>query len=684
MISKIEDQHLERRAYVYLRQSTQAQVLYNQESTERQYALKDKAAELGWEPKKIRVLDRDLGVSGAQTAGREDFKALVSDVAAGEVGAVLALEASRLARSSLDWHRLIEISALTSTLVIDEDGIYDPADFNDALLLGMKGTMAQAELHFMRARLLGGKLNKAEKGELRFPLPVGLCYDDAGNVVLDPDAEVQGAVRFVFDTFRRTGSAYAVVHRLAKKGLRFPKRAYGGAWDGKLIWGRLTHARVLGLLKNPSYAGTYVFGRYQYRKKVSPDGEVTRRTIPVPRESWRVTIQDHHEGYITWDEFLRNQELIAKNRTNGEETILSGAAREGLALLQSLCICGACGRKLTVRYRGNGGLYPIYECNWRRRDGTASKGCMMVRCDLLDAAVSKRVLELIEPAQLEIAVEAVKELEQRDETVCRQWRMRIERAEYEAQLAQRRYEEVDPSNRLVAANLERRWNDALVKLEDQNAQFADFQRTETRVASSQEKARVLDLAKDFPRLWNASSTKAKDRKRMLRLLIKDLTIEKTTEPKQALLHVRWQGGMCETLTVDLPRKIQDQIRYSEEIVERVRRLAETQTNEQIVEILNQEGLRSAKGKTFTTAMIAWIRYRHRIPAPQLKRPEEQTVQQVAERFTVSPGVVYYWIERGVIEARRMNRGSPYWITLDAEKEAELEDWVCHSSRINRN
>lgn len=684
MNPKIKEHHLEKPAYVYVRQSTPGQVLHNRESTERQYALRDKAIELGWTPAKIRILDRDLGKSGAQMNAREDFKTLLADVSLDKVGSVVALEASRLARSSLDWHRLIQICMLTSTLVIDEDGIYDPAEFNDELLLDIKGSIAQAELRLIVARLQRAKKNKAEKGELRFPLPVGLCHDETEGIVLDPDEQVQSVIRLLFTTFRETGSAYAVVQRFSEKGLQFPKRAYGGVWAGKLIWGRLTHGRVLGVLKNPSYAGVYVFGRYQYAKEVSPDGSIKTRVISVPRESWRVTIPNHHPGYITWEEYLKNLEKVAKNRTNGEDTLLSGPAREGLALLQGLCICAHCGRRLTVRYQGNGGLYPIYECNWRRRDAIAARGCITVRCDLLDKVVSERILEVLKPAQLQIASEAVSELERRDEAVCRQWNMRIERADYEAQLAQKRYEEVDPSNRLVAANLERRWNDALLRLEELKEQFAEFQRKETLVATPEQKAKVLSLAKDFPRLWNASTTSAKDRKRMLRLLIKDITVEKVVEPKQALLHVRWQGGACETLTVDLPPKIQDRIRYPTEIVKEVRELAKTMDNKQIVETLNREGRLSAKGKRFTTSMIQWIRYRHRIPGPQFEKPGELTVQEVAEKFDVNPGVVYYWIERGVIQARRKNRGSPYWITVDAEKEEELKAWVRESSRIPKS
>src|SRR3984885_13226927 len=331
----------------------------------------------------IRTLDRDLGMTGAEMSRRKDFKTLVADVSMGQVGAVFALEVSRLARSNLDWHRLLELCALTATLVIDEDGCYDPSDFNDGLLLGLKGTMAQAELHFLHARLQGGKLNKAKKGELRFPLPVGYCYDEQDRIVPDADEEVRGAVAMVFRLFRETGSAYAVVHRFTEKGLRFPKRAYGGAWDGKIIWGRLSHSRVLGVLKNPSYAGIYVFGRYQYRREINRGGEVRKRMQAVAMPAWRVSLQQHHDGYITPEEFVKNRERLQKNRTNGEETVLSGPAREGLALLQGLLVCGNCGHALTVRYRGNGGIYPTYQCKLLRREGLATKSCMVFCCGFL-------------------------------------------------------------------------------------------------------------------------------------------------------------------------------------------------------------------------------------------------------------------------------------------------------------
>jgi DNA invertase Pin-like site-specific DNA recombinase len=683
MIGKVEDQHTGKPAYIYLRQSTMAQVHNHQESTERQYALKDKALQLGWTPSMIRILDRDLGVSGAHMTGREDFKTIVADVSMSKVGAIFAIEASRLARSCADWHRLIELCSLTNTLVIDADGCYDLGNFNDRLLLGLKATMSEAELHFMRVRLQGGKLNKAKKGELHFPLPVGLCYDSEGHTVLDPDQEVQGAVRLLFATFRQTGSAYAVVHHFAQKEIRFPKRAYGGIWNGRLIWGRLTEGRVRMILKNPAYAGCYVFGRFRYRKQIAPDGQIRSKMTTVPMPSWTVTIHNHHEGYITWEEYLENQTILLRNLTHSEENVLSGPAREGLALLQGVLLCGNCGRRLTVRYQGNGGLYPTYECNWLRREGLATRSCLHVRCDILDNAISQRVLQVLQPAKLDIAIAALQEIERRDEALSRQWEMRIERADYEAQLAQKRYEEVDPANRLVAATLERRWNDALLQLEETRKKRDDFLAIHARAATPEQKARILSLVQDFPRLWKAPTTQAKDRKRMLRLLLNDITVKHAEQPKQLLVHMRWQGGATESLTLALPPRISDQMRYPNELVKKVRALATTLHDDQIAAALNTGNYRSSTGKPFNVSMIRWIRYRHDIPSAPSKQPHEISVQKTAKHFGVSIHVVYYWIEHGLVEARRVNKGSPYWITISPEKESELAEWVGRSVRIRK-
>jgi DNA invertase Pin-like site-specific DNA recombinase len=678
MSSKIADRHLSRQACIYIRQSTMGQVRFNQESTERQYNLVVKAKSHGWKPDQIRILDRDLGQSGAAMTNREDFKVLVGNVAMGQVGAIFSLEASRLARSNQDWHRLLELCAITGTLVIDEDGCYDPAEFNDSLVLGMKGTFAQAELHIIRARLHGGKLNKAAKGELRFALPVGFVFED-DKIVLDPDQEVQGAVRMVFDLFGREGTAFGVVQRFNELGLRFPRRAYGGAWDGKLLWGRLTHSRVLGILANPSYAGMYVFGRYQSSKEVGPSGEIRTRSRLMPQDTWRIVIPDHHEGYISTDQFALNKERLATNRTNAEA--LASPVREGLCLLQGLLLCGVCGRRLGVRYTGNGGIYPIYQCNWKHREALASHACLSVPSAPLDQAITGRLVSAITPVTIELALEALTNLEERDREIGAQWRMRIERARYDADLAERRYEAVDPANRLIAATLETRWNDAMQRLHDLEAELAAFEQRTMRAVTAEQKRQILELAKDFPRLWSAPTTTPRDRKRILRLLVRDITVVRGPEPKIVRLQVRWQGGETETLQLQLPQSRADAIRYPEVFVKRIRELAVDHHDDEIVALLRAEGHRSATGKPLTLGAIKWIRYKHRIQAP--KPPAGSlSARQVRERYGVSLWVVHYWIERGIVFAAQRRPKGPYAITIDAELDQRLRTWVANSVHLH--
>jgi DNA invertase Pin-like site-specific DNA recombinase len=681
MTNKIQTHHLQKSAYVYLRQSTMRQVYHNVESTERQYAFKDKALELGWTQNKIVILDKDLGQSGAQSHQREDFKKLVADVCMEKAGAVFALEASRLSRSCADWHRLINICALTNTLIVDDDGIYDPSDFNDQLILGLKGTMSQAELHVMKSRLLKAKLNKAQKGELRFPLPVGFCYDDFNNIIIDIDQEVRGAVTLLFSIFQKVGTAQGVAREFAKNNLKFPKRAYGGIWKGKLIWGALTTSRVLGVLKNPSYAGAYVFGRYKYAKQISANGEINTKMKKKPMNEWTVHLLEHHEGYITWEEFRRNQIMLERNQTNGKENVLSSALREGKAILQGLLICGKCGYKLSPRYKGHGGVHPMYECNKARREGLITSYCMGFCADAVDKAVVSRVLDVLKEDQIDIALGALSELEQRDEALDKQWSMRIERAEYECQLAQRRYEEVDPANRLVAATLEKAWNAALLLLEEIKLQREEQKNKKALTMTPEQKQQIILLAQDLPKLWNAATTQTKDRKRILHLLIKDITVEKNG--KQLILHLRWQGGSTENIEVKLLPNYCEQVRYPEDFVERIRQLAVQLNDDEIAEQLNQEGLVASKGNPFTREVINWIRHKNKIPSPlqTQKRPNELTVNEVATKFGVSKGVVYYWISRNIIASRKLYPNSPYWITLTDEKEQELRRRIAESYKL---
>jgi DNA invertase Pin-like site-specific DNA recombinase len=680
----IQETHRQKLACIYLHQSTLKQVRQHQESTERQYALRDKALQLGWLPERILILDRDLGISGTQMANRPDFQGLVSLVSLQKVGAVFALEASRWSRSDLDWHRLVDLSGWTGTLLIDEDGAYHPVDFNNRLLLGLKGTMSQAELHFLRVRLQGGKLSKARKGQLRFPLPVGFVYAAPEGIVLDPDQEVQGAVRLVFTTFGQTASAYGVVQHFAEHQLLFPKRSYGGVWNGQLRWSRLNHGRVLCLLRNPAYAGAYVFGRHRTCKKFSPTGQMHNSVRPMPLADWQVNLPNQHPGYISWEEYLANQQRLARNQTNGCPWGHGlGGARRASAVARSAGLWSVRPAALPA-LRGRA-RFPrlVLECNWRRRE-LAGKSCWSVRGDLLDEAVAQRILSAMVPAQVDIALAALAEVEQRDQALDHQWQLKIQRAEYEGQLAQRRFEEVDPANRLVAATLEQRWEHALRELEGLRQQYRQYQEKQTPPLSPEQQTQVRLLANDLPRLWQAATTSANDRKRILRLLLKDITLEKRPAAHQAILHLRWQGGATEDLVVDLPLKTADRWRYPEALVNKVRQLAQQQTDHQIAVALNQEGLRSAKGRAFTDSMVAWIRGKHRIPAPMLQQPGELTVRQLSQKFAVSQNVVYYWLEKGLLTARSPQPHGRMWITLTDQQEQQLQAWVTNSKRIAKS
>jgi len=673
MMETIKDTHTQRNALIYIRQSTTNQLRFHQESTDRQYKFRQRALQLGWATDKIELLDQDLGISGKEMANRPDFKKLVAEVSMGRVGAVFALEASRLSRSCADWHRLLELCALRASLIVDEDGVYDPTNFNDQLLLGLKGTMSQAELHFMRARLWGGKLNKAKKGELHFPLPVGLTYDPEGRTVLDPDQEVQGALRLFFRYFKECSSAYGVVHRFAREQLRFPKRAYGGTWDGKLLWGFLDDGRALTVLKNPAYAGCYAFGRHRRQKTVSGDGTVTAKTVLLPEEEWLVCIRDHHKGYIRWEDFMENRRILSRNRTNSDAVVLPGPAREGHALLQGLLVCGACGHRISVRYKGNGGIYPMYECNGLRGNGQATRSCISFRGDVVDGPVTQKALELIQGAKLEIALKAIEQLEERRAASEKQWQMRLERVRYESDLAERRYHQVDPDNRLVAATLEAQWDEALKKQKEVLAQYEEWQKNEFPKINRETRQRLLDLAKDLPRVWNNKQTPTRERKQILRLIIKDITVEKLSEKRQLLLHIRWQGGTREELAVDLVLPIHERLRYGSEVLSMVSNYAgELEDDGQIAKTLNSQGKLSATGKQFTASMVKWIRHKHRISSPSARRSGELTVKETALKFGVSRGTVYYWIQRGIIQPRKSNGGAVCWITINSGKESELK------------
>jgi DNA invertase Pin-like site-specific DNA recombinase len=675
---KICPDHLDRLAIIYVRQSTVFQVRENSGSTIRQYDLVKRAQDLGWMPTRIQVVDQDQAQSGSSSTGRDGFQWLVAEVGLGHVGAVLSLEVSRLARSCSDWYRLLEICALAGTLVIDEEGVYDPGAHNDRLLLGFKGTMSEAELHWLHQRLQGGKLTKAEQGQLRFRLPIGLVYDPTGKIVLDPDEAVAEAVRLVFSLFEQHGSALAVVSAFARQHLRFPTRWWGGQQADELIWGRLTHERVLNILHSPLYAGAYVYGRTQFRRQALP-GEAPRvkgRTRRVNQEDWPIVLLDAHPGYISWEQFLRNQRQLDDNRTwRAEEH--RGAVREGPSLLQGIVLCGSCGRRMTIRYQRNGTLL-MYECH-QIHTQLAGKTCQTMRGDRIDQAIEQAFLEAIEPANLEVALSALDQVEARARQVDQQWHRQIERAQYEADLARRRYKAVDPDNRLVARSLEREWNEKLAEVERVEREYALFPKQDALLLTPVQREQIRHLAQDLPAIWSASTTTFVERKQLIRWLIKDITLSKRGNVID--IAIRWQTEAVTHLAIPRHKKSWEERQTSPRVVDRVRELSPTQTNAQIARVLNAEGEQAGMGGSFTVSKIEWIRYAYQIPAGCPERPTAAPTGQrgdgrysaraAAELLNVDVSTIAEWCKAGRLESVRTTPLGPRWITLTPEIIAVL-------------
>lgn len=663
MHPKVRPEHLSRNALVYVRQSTMAQVRFNQESTQRQYALQEKALSLGWQKESIRVIDSDLGISGSGRARRPGFAQLVASVSLGEVGAVFGLEISRLARSSADLMKLLELCALFGTLVVDEDGIYDMADFNDRLLIGLKGTMGEAELHFLYARMTGGRENAASRGDLRFPLPVGYVYDPDGSIMMDPDAEVQNAISTLFKEFRASGSAYGVVRYFARNSLSFPKRAYGGAWDGKITWGTLTHSRVLSVIHNPSYAGAYVYGRFRDQKTVDSSGRFAHHSVRLPnREDWKVFIPDHHPAYISWEDFEANQKLLASNQTNAER---SGPAREGAALLPGIILCGRCGRRMTVRYTGTGGVRPAYECTGRWEHGNKAS-CTSVPADILDQAVSEKILSIMKASELEIALKILRNISSSARMADRQWLLSIERAQYEADRAERQFMLADPENRLVVRTLESNWNQKLKALEEVRQDYAAYCSKKAWTPSAKEEEDILNLAQRIPEIWNAPTSTPKEKKRIIRILIEDVTVLAEKRCSDFTIGIRFRSGKCEEIHLKKPLPAADRRRHTDDTVSLVRELAASMDDHEIAGFLNHRHMTTPEGKAFTYAGIRWIRYKHGISGPYQRDRQGISVSEAAKLLGISASRVYYGISSGKIPARKQHPGWPWEVLIDSE------------------
>jgi DNA invertase Pin-like site-specific DNA recombinase len=646
---KVRTDHLQRDAYLYIRQSTLQQVFHNTESTQRQYALKQRALALGWPAERVNIIDGDQGQSGASAADREGFQKLVAEVGMGRAGIVLGLEVSRLARNNCDWHRLLEICGLTDTLILDEDGLYDPGNFNDRLLLGLKGAMSEAELHVLRARLQGGIRSKARRGELRMPLPVGLVYDGQGKVILDPDQQVQRALRTFFQVYQREGSALAVVKYFDRNELTFPRRLRGGINKGQLAWGPLCHTRAVQVLRNPRYAGAFVFGRMKTCKRLTGPPTVK----PVPQEDWHTLIPDAHPGYISWQQYQDNcRKLRTCAQACGQDRRHSPPG-QGPALLQGLVICGVCGRRMTVRYhRRVGKLVCDYVCQHESHEHGQSV-CQQIPGSGIDRTVGNLLLEMVQPVTLELAFAVQAELQARLQEVDQLRRQQIERARYEAQLARNRFMQVDPNNRLVADALEADWNDKLRALTEAQGHYEQQRQKDRIVLNEASRQKVLALAQDLPRLWHDPGTSDQDRKRIVRLLIEDITLIKAD---QITANIRFKGGTTRTLTLPIPLSAWEERTTRPEVIRRIDRLLDTYTDAGVAAELNRHGCRSGMKLEFTRRIVAKLRrgYGLKCRYDRLRERGLYTASEMATELNVTPTTIKIWYAHGPLDGCEYN------------------------------
>jgi len=649
--TKVTAEHLRRDAYLYVRQSSLYQVANNTESTRRQYDLRGRAIALGWPADRVVVIDVDQGQSGASAADREGFQRLVADVSLNKAGIVLGLECSRLARNNADWHRLLQLCAFANTLICDEDGLYDPSTINDRLLLGLKGTMSEAELHFIRARLQGGILAKAARGELALRLPIGLVYDAAGAVTKDPDAGVREAIEHFFSIFEATGSASAVVKAFAKEGLTFPARHLGGPHSGELYWVPLRHEHALFVLHNPRYAGAYFYGR----RRRSTDAEGRHSTVIKPRDEWTVYIPDAHDAYITMERFEANQATLAANAAAHGSERRAGPAREGPALLQGLVVCGKCGKRMTVGYhqRCNGSSVPDYACQGEGIS-TGTPACQNVCGSGVDAAVADLVLEQLNPLAIEAAFQVSEELAQQAAQTDRIRMKGVERARYAAEAARRRYLAVDPANRLVADTLEADWNHKLREVVDAEDDYERSRNAAATVLDQEHRDRVRALAEDLPALWNDPETPMRERKRLIRLLVTDVTLIRGDDHITA--HVRLSGGATHTLAVPRPLTAWEAHTTPASTVALIDELLADHPYDEVVTILNNRGLTGGWGKPFSVPSLRQLCHLRGIPdfRQRLQATGMLTVEEIAAELGVTAQTIKRWQQRGHITGRRID------------------------------
>lgn len=660
--AKIHPPHLERLAYVYIRQSSPRQVEQNLESQDLQYQLVHRAQTLGWAEEQVVVVDDDLGKTAITSANRQGFQGLVSEVGLGRVGIILVTDVSRLARNCGDWYQLLDLASVCCTLVSDASGVYDPRNYDDRMLLGLKGAFAEAQWYNMRTQLIAAQLNKARRGELAIRLPVGYDRLSSGEVVFTPNREVRGVIHLIFEQFERLGSGRAVMLYFRDHELELPRRVQSGPDKGEIEWVRPNYGIIHRILTHPAYAGAYTYGKRQRIRLPGAEGKSIVRLLPM--EDWAVLKQDAFPGYISWEQYLKNK---ARLRENAQGTHWSkGAPRTGIALLQGIVLCARCGRHLHIRY----GSRAAYVCEATRRE-YGDPTCQTFTVPHIDAAITQVFLEAVQPVHLEVALAALEQIEGQRQDLATQWEQRLERARYEAELARRRYERVDPDMRLVAAELERRWEEKLQAQQRVEREWMQVQARELTPLTEADKALIRQLAQDVPALWYAETTTQEERKRLIRCLIQDVSLDSFTKPGFSLIRIRWHTGTTTVVEVERPKP---GCRTEKMVVERVRELAQRYPDDQVADILNDEEVRTATGKTWNRRRVETLRKSYAIVTACPYSTSEPgprgdgliVASEAAKQLRVSHAIVTHWFRQGLIAGHQHKRLSPLWVRMTEE------------------
>lgn len=682
--------HRAKLAYIYVRQSSVNQVRQHQESTELQYRLVDRAIGLGWPHERVQVIDEDLGKSGTARVERHGFQKLIAEIGLGNAGLVVSLDASRLARNNRDWHQLLELCSVFGVLIADGERLYDPQAYHDRLLLGLSGIMSEAELHQIRMRLHQGERQKAARGELRLPLPAGLAHERAGSIILNPDEEVQARLLLVFVKFRELQSARGVMRFLRVNGLPLPVRPVLGPSPHDVVWREADSARVRAILQNPAYAGAYVYGRRQKDTGRCRPGLV-RGTVKMAIADWAVCLKAAHPGYIGWEEFMANQRRLTDN-VNRYEAGHAGVPRKGSALLQGIAVCGRCGRRMSLRYTGPNGDYPVYCCRVDR-DQRGSALCQEVRALPVDSFVERALLEALIPDQIAIALAAVGQLEEESRHLERQWTLRRERARYEAERARRQYDAVEPENRLVARSLERAWEEKLRAVEAVDQEHARWQSEDPLIIGAAERTGLQALGENLPQIWHAATTSAADRKRILRFVVREVVLDQRRSQGQVWVKIVWQTSA--TSEHCLQRRVHTYRDYLdiEGLRRRVTELnAAGKMDKEIATILNREGFVAARGCAFKGENVWLLRTRWSIPtvkingvsANPMRWPDGSfSIQGAAAELEITPQTVFDYLARGLLAGHQLAKGQPWQIDLSDEQINRLRAHVRRTKRSQK-